>query len=337
MVGHVVANKGIGANSHMVYAHKLDHIVVVVQDTVDVLMGVITQGVGYRSNGDDASFFGAGDKLIVLPRPPGGPQGMGGVMAVDDGGLGVLNGVHGGLVTGVRNVDGHTQVVHAAHHFHTEVCEPTVVTFVESSTDVVLEAVGKPGNPDAQTVKNIHPMQDIADGQVLHRRENSHFTLIFGLENFLGAGDFNRLIAVFAQIGKHHPNLVHQVLKGNVGDLLVIYHASEQVGRGHGGPSPVPGGLITPLVVSEAQVLDKVVHVLGADHGVLVEVNHHHHLHQLLVPLLLLCLQRNGHGGNTSHLLGQRDTAASHPAPPSSICRGQSFSVELVLKGKVNF
>ena len=87
MEGHVIADEGVSADGDMVDAHQLDHVVIVVEDAVDVLVGVVAEGVGDGGDGDEAALPGAGDKLVVPAGAPGGAEGVGGVVAVDDRGF----------------------------------------------------------------------------------------------------------------------------------------------------------------------------------------------------------------------------------------------------------
>ena len=103
----VIAHTGIGADPHMIDANELDHIVIVIQDAVDVLRGVVTEGIGHGRNGNEATLLRAGQQFLVVAAARHRPQGVGGVVAEDDRGVGKLDGIHGRLQGGVGEVDDH--------------------------------------------------------------------------------------------------------------------------------------------------------------------------------------------------------------------------------------
>ena len=90
--------------------------------------------------------------------------------------------------------------------------------------------------------------------QVLDRRQDAHLALLPGVHDVVGVADLDRL-GVLPEVGEHHANFVHQVVKGNGRDVVTVHHAAKHIGRGHCGPAAVLDGLVTPLVVAVAQVL----------------------------------------------------------------------------------
>ena len=57
---HVVADDRVGPDAHVVHADQLDHVVVVVQYALDVLLRVVAEGVGHGGDADQSSLGGAG-------------------------------------------------------------------------------------------------------------------------------------------------------------------------------------------------------------------------------------------------------------------------------------
>jgi hypothetical protein len=61
----VIAHTGIGADPHMLDADELDHRVIVIQDAVDVLRGVVAEGVGHGRHGDEAPLLRTGQQCLA--------------------------------------------------------------------------------------------------------------------------------------------------------------------------------------------------------------------------------------------------------------------------------
>ena len=98
-----------------------------------------------------------------------------------------LDSVHGGAVRRVGHVDDHPQLVHPPDDLHAELAEAAVVALEDAVADVGLAAVGQPRQAYPRVVEHVHPVQLVADGQVLHRRQEPHLVLLLGRLDLGGA------------------------------------------------------------------------------------------------------------------------------------------------------
>ena len=126
----MVAHYGVRAYPHVVYAHQVHHVIVVVKHHVDVLFRIVAQGVGHRRDADHTPIPGAGQERIVLYGTLGLSQCVSGVVAEDGRRFRVLDGLQSRLMAGVGQVYRHAQLVHTLHDRYSEIAEAGVGAFV---------------------------------------------------------------------------------------------------------------------------------------------------------------------------------------------------------------
>ena len=156
-----------------------------VQDALNVLLRVVTEGIGHGGDADQATFGGAGFKFLIFPGAPVGPQGVGGVVAEDPRRPGEFDGVHRSGRGGVGQVDSHSQVVHPVDGFDAELAQPAGVAFVQAVADEVLPVVGDARETHAHGVELVQTYQAVADGQVLQLRHESDLAGLLRRQNLV--------------------------------------------------------------------------------------------------------------------------------------------------------
>ena len=183
---------------------------------------------------------------------------------------------------------------------------PPGVTLVHAVADVVAAVVGDASQPHAHAVQLLQALDTVADGQVLQSGQEPDPALLLGGLDVGGVADPDDAV-LHGNVGDHVPHLrCHIVVfyERHVGGAL---QATEDVGRSYGRPSASPRRVVTPLVAPDADKVDQLVHHLGKDEGVLVDVDGDSLLGDGLVSDLLAGVQGNDRGRNAAHLPGQGD------------------------------
>ena len=88
------------------------------------------------------------------------------------------------------------KLVHALHHLQPEVAEAAVVALEDAVADERLAAVGQAGQPYPRVVQHVHQVQLVADGQVLHRGEESHLALRLGRFDLVRSADLQHVVVL---------------------------------------------------------------------------------------------------------------------------------------------
>ena len=230
----------------------------------------------------------------------------------------------------------HAQVVHAVHHLDAEVAEPARVALGLSVADEVPPVVGDAGQAHAHAEQRVHPLDAVADGQVLQGGQETDLALLPGGQ-YLVRVAHPRDVVLRRHVGQHPADLGGNVLilhEGHVGGAL---EPAERAGGGYRRPAPGLHRLVAVLVAAGAEELDEPVHVLRQQEGVLVNVNHHRLVHDALEAGLLGCVQRHLRRRHpphfTDHLENLRDHG--HPSLQSTVKRPRANPFRRPRKSRV--
>ena len=130
------------------------------------------------------------------------------------------------------HVHHHPQLIHPLHHLQPEVAQAPVVALKDAVPDVRLAAVGQAGQPYPRVVQHVHPVQLIADGQVLHGRAGTPlcpaaWRIRFSVRRCSLADH----VVVARDVRNHHADLFKQIGEPDEGHLVGVQHAPKYVGR----------------------------------------------------------------------------------------------------------
>ena len=302
----MVADRGVGADADVVHAHQVGHVVVVVQDAFDVLLGVVAEGVGHGGDADQAAIFGAGGQFLVAAGAAVGPQGVGGVVAEYARHPGELDGVESAGRGHVGQVDGHSQVVHPADDGDAEVAEAAGVTLIHAVADVVAAVVGDAGQPYPHAVQLVEALDTVADGQVLQGGQEPDVALLLGGLDLGGVAHTDDAV-LLGNVGHHVAHLGSHVVVLHERHVRGALQAAEDIGSGDGRPPAGTGRVVAPLVAADAYQVYELLHHLGEDEGVLVDIDGDGLLGDGLVAHLLAGVEGNDRGRYAADLAGQGD------------------------------
>ena len=127
------------------------------------------------------------------------------------------------------HVDDDAQVVHALHDLYPELAEASVVALEDTVADVGLATVGQTCQPYPGVIEHVHPVQLVADGQVLHRGQEPHLVLLLG-RLYLGGAPDMQYVVMPGDVRNHHADLVQQVGKPDERHLAGMQHPAKNVG-----------------------------------------------------------------------------------------------------------
>ena len=135
------------------------------------------------------------------------------VVAENHWGLRMLYGFKRGAGARVRQVDDHAQVIHASHHFDSELAQTAVGAFVLAVADVRLAHIRQTGQAYSDTVQHIHTVQLVAESQMLDGGKKRNSTPLAGVQHVVGGGNPEHIGGVLAQVRLHQCDLFKQALE----------------------------------------------------------------------------------------------------------------------------
>ena len=161
-----------------------------------------------------------------------------------------------------------------------------------------------PAKAHAHAVELFEALDAVADGQVFEGGHEADVALLLGGLDVGSVADPGDAV-LRGHVGDHVSDLGGDVVvfhEGHVGGAL---EAAENVGGGDGGPAAGAGGVVAPLVAANAHEVDQLLHDLGQDEWVLVDIDRDSVFRDGAVADFLTSIEGYDRGLYAAHLAGQ--------------------------------